>query len=127
MHCTLFLYTWFHELVPAVAYHFCLNLPATFSQPRTNKFSQLCMLATLAKAQGVFPAASLPLSTMCDLPYSCRTGNLKIKCTTAPTRSASRSSNTHRGRDRNRDGRGTGCFFFNLTPLFPLYASLFGT
>ena len=30
------------KFVPAVAYHFCLNLPATFSQPRTKKFSQLC-------------------------------------------------------------------------------------
>ena len=30
------------KFVPAVAYHFCLNLPETFSQPRTRKFSQLC-------------------------------------------------------------------------------------
>ena len=27
------------KLVPAVAYHFCLNLPATFSQPRTSIIS----------------------------------------------------------------------------------------
>ena len=32
------------KFVPAVTYHFCLNLPATFSQPRTKKFSQLCIL-----------------------------------------------------------------------------------
>ena len=32
-----FLCTWFGE-----AYHFCLNLSATFSQPHTKKFSQLC-------------------------------------------------------------------------------------
>ena len=30
------------KFVLAVAYHFCLSLPATFSQPRTNKFSHLC-------------------------------------------------------------------------------------
>ena len=30
------------KFVLAVAYHFCLNLPAIFSQPRTNTFSQLC-------------------------------------------------------------------------------------
>ena len=34
----------FVKFVPAVAYHFCLNLPATFSQPRTKTFSQLCRL-----------------------------------------------------------------------------------
>ena len=28
----------------AVAYHFCLNLPAIFSQPRTKTFSQLCTM-----------------------------------------------------------------------------------
>ena len=27
------------KLVPAVAYHFCLNLPATFLQPRTSNIS----------------------------------------------------------------------------------------
>ena len=27
------------KFVPAVAYHFCLNLPATFSQPRTSIIS----------------------------------------------------------------------------------------
>ena len=27
------------KLVPAVAYHFCLNLPAIFSQPRTSIIS----------------------------------------------------------------------------------------
>ena len=32
------------KYVPAVAYHFCLNLPTTFSQPRTMKYSQLCTL-----------------------------------------------------------------------------------
>ena len=32
------------KFVPAVAYHFCLNLPATFSQPCTKKYSQLCTL-----------------------------------------------------------------------------------
>ena len=31
------------KFAPAVAYHFCPNLPATFSQPRTKKFSQLCI------------------------------------------------------------------------------------
>ena len=30
------------KFLPAVAYHFCLNIPASFSQPRTMKFSQLC-------------------------------------------------------------------------------------
>ena len=30
------------KFVTAVAYHFCLNLPETFSQPRTKTFSQLC-------------------------------------------------------------------------------------
>ena len=30
------------KFVPAVAYHFCLSLPETFSQPCTNKFSRLC-------------------------------------------------------------------------------------
>ena len=30
------------KFVPAVAYHFCLSLSATFSQPWTNKFSRLC-------------------------------------------------------------------------------------
>ena len=30
------------KFVPAVAYHFWLNLPDTFSQPRTRTFSQLC-------------------------------------------------------------------------------------
>ena len=29
------------KFVPAVAYHFCLNLPATFSQPRTSIISVL--------------------------------------------------------------------------------------
>ena len=29
----------FVKFVPAVAYHFCLNLPATFSQPRTSIIS----------------------------------------------------------------------------------------
>ena len=31
------------KFVPAVAYHFCHNLPETFSQPQTKTFSQLCM------------------------------------------------------------------------------------
>ena len=31
------------KFVPAVAYHFCLSLSGTFSQPCTNKFSRLCM------------------------------------------------------------------------------------
>ena len=31
------------KFVLAVAYHFCLSLPATFSQPCTNKFSRLCI------------------------------------------------------------------------------------
>ena len=31
------------KFVPAVAYYFCLNLPAIFSQPRTKKFSQVCI------------------------------------------------------------------------------------
>ena len=30
------------KFVPAVAYHFCLDLPAIFSQPHTKTFSQLC-------------------------------------------------------------------------------------
>ena len=30
------------KFIPAVAYHICLNLPASFSQPRTKKFSHLC-------------------------------------------------------------------------------------
>ena len=37
-----FLCMWSVKFVPAVAYHFCLNLPASFSQTRTKKFSQLC-------------------------------------------------------------------------------------
>ena len=31
------------KFVLADAYHFCLNLPETFSQPRTRTFSQLCI------------------------------------------------------------------------------------
>ena len=34
------------KFVLAVAYHFCLNLPAIFSQPRTEKFSQHCIFST---------------------------------------------------------------------------------
>ena len=30
------------KFIPAVASHFCLILPAPFSQPRTKTFSQLC-------------------------------------------------------------------------------------
>ena len=30
--------TWFGDFVPAVAYLFCLNLPAAFSQPHTKTF-----------------------------------------------------------------------------------------
>ena len=37
------------KLLPAVAYHFCLNLPETFSQPRTKTFSQLCKGVTYPK------------------------------------------------------------------------------
>ena len=32
------------KFVPAVAYHLYLNLPASFLQPRTKKFSQLCSM-----------------------------------------------------------------------------------
>ena len=32
------------NFVPAVAYLFCLNLPAAFSQPRTNHYFPLCIL-----------------------------------------------------------------------------------
>ena len=34
------------KFVPAVAYHFCLSLPTTLSQPRTNKFTQLCTICS---------------------------------------------------------------------------------
>ena len=30
------------KFVPADAYHFCRNLTATYSKPRTKKFSRLC-------------------------------------------------------------------------------------
>ena len=36
------------KFVTALAYHFCLNLPETFSQPRTRTFSQLCILHVIA-------------------------------------------------------------------------------
>ena len=36
------------NFVPAVAYIFCLNLPAAFSQPRTNHYFRLCMSLALS-------------------------------------------------------------------------------
>ena len=39
------------KFVPAFAYHFCLNLPATFSQPRTKKCSQLSVITRHASSQ----------------------------------------------------------------------------
>ena len=36
------------KFVTAVAYHFCLNLPETFSQPRTKTFSQLCSMSLVS-------------------------------------------------------------------------------
>ena len=41
------------KFVPAVAYHFGLNLPKTFSQPRTKTFSQLCIVDISLKLSSV--------------------------------------------------------------------------
>ena len=48
------------KLVTAVAYHFCLNLPATFSKPRTKKFSQLCIYPIMSSEAFLPPFIQLP-------------------------------------------------------------------
>ena len=36
------------NFVPAVAYHFCLNLPAAFTQPRAHLLAEPCMARNLS-------------------------------------------------------------------------------
>ena len=54
------------KFVPAVAYHFCLNLPATFSQPRTKKFSQLCTQPSVWRAYWSAEEIRLREHTICE-------------------------------------------------------------
>ena len=48
------------KFVPAVAYHFSLDLPATFSQPCTKTFSQLCTLSKMLFASSLLEYFSTP-------------------------------------------------------------------
>ena len=52
------------KFVPAVAYHFCLYLPTTFSQPRTKTFSQLCTKGVVTNCMCHCHVISLALSLM---------------------------------------------------------------
>ena len=54
------------KLVPAVAYHFCLNLPAIFSQPRTSIISgpSTCSIQE-------FPSEHLWLSLIRSFIHAC--------------------------------------------------------
>ena len=58
------------KFVPAVAYHFCLNLPAVFSQPRTKKVSQLCKIKSARKRQPI--VHTQPLSGMTKMNLATR-------------------------------------------------------
>ena len=58
------------KFVPAVAYHFCLNLPGTFSQPRTKTFSQLCMLKNSDKGGGGPKTQNFCGRPLCMVPKS---------------------------------------------------------
>ena len=55
------------KLVPAVAYHFCLNLPGTFSQPRVNQLWLPGRQVTYAK------------TTDSARPLLLRQGNVRIR------------------------------------------------
>ena len=99
------------KFVTAVAYHFCLNLPATFSQPRTKTFSQLFRCMGLQNGKNTFmfnnsrsfSSAGTPAWTSWAAIWARRragTASRPTRSTTAAT-SASAGPSAHSGRKFN--------------------------